>query len=163
MQYDVIEISEEELSQLSTIQIRLLRTAQQKKDEMCRNAERDKQLFYRIALTNGIFNSSIVAAKNKEIDDELYMQLKILKDNLIYNMTLSEPSGGDDLGEDPDVGYIVDYSLSYNERFIIVRDYYLKISDPVERLNLYRADETARKYLSTYYTALYDYFYSLTL
>lgn len=163
MQYDIIDITEEELSQLSTIQIRLLRTAQQKKDEMCRNAERDKQLFYRIALTNGVFNSSIVAAKNREIDDELNLQLAILKDNLIYNMTLSEPTNGDDVGENPDVGYIVDYSLSYNERFIIVRDYYLKISDPVERLNLYRADETARKYLSTYYTSLYDYFYSLTL
>ena len=162
MQFDIIEISEEEIEKLSTIQMQLLRTAQQKKDEMCHNAERDKQLFYRIVLTNGMVNSSLIEAKNKEIDDELNYQIEILKNNLVYNMTLAEPKTDDDTDK-PDVGYLVDYSLSYHERFNIVRDYYLTIPDPTERLNLYRVDETAKVYLATYYTILFDYFSSLAM
>ena len=162
MKFDIIEISGEEIEKLSTIRMRLLRTAQQKKDELCHNAEKDKQLFYRIALTNGMVNSSLIEAKNKEIDDELKYQIEILRENLIYNMTVSEPMTDDDIDK-PDVGYLVDYSLTYYERFNIVRDYYLKIPDPVERLNIYRVDETAKVYLSSYYTVLYDYFTTLAM
>ena len=71
----------------------------------------------------------------------------------------SEPTGGGDTGGeggDESAGYIVDYNLSYNERYVIVRDFYLAIPDTDERLALYGADEVAKKYLSSYYSTLYS-------
>ncbi len=54
------------------------------------------------------------------------------------------------------MGYIVDYTLSYTERYNLVRTYYLSIEDPAQRMSLYAADETARKYLGSYYASLYN-------
>ena len=78
-------------------------------------------------------------------------------------MALNEPTNGDDVGGeggDESAGYIVDYTLPYNQRYAIVRDYYLSIEDPQERMALYTADEVAKKYLSTYYKTLYDVLYT---
>jgi hypothetical protein len=78
-------------------------------------------------------------------------------------MSLNEPTTDDDLGgndADESVGYIVDYSLSYNERYVIVRDYYMSIDDANERLTLYSADEVAKAYLNQYYSTLFNLFYS---
>ena len=79
-----------------------------------------------------------------------------MADNLIYNMSLNEPlpDGGED--SDESAGYIVDYSLSYAERYVIVRDYYFAIADSEERMALYRADDVARAYLGAYYSTLYN-------
>ena len=43
MIFDIVDITEDEVELLTTVQKKLLRTAQQKKDEMVR--KRDKQLF----------------------------------------------------------------------------------------------------------------------
>ena len=37
-----------------------------------------------------------------------------------------------------------------------MRDYYLSIEDPSERMSLYGADSVARKYLGSYYASLYN-------
>ena len=39
MVFDVIDITEEELKKLTTVQMKMLRTAQSKKDELVRKAE----------------------------------------------------------------------------------------------------------------------------
>ena len=159
MQFDIIDITDEEAEKLSVVQMKMLRTAQQKKDELYRKAEKDKAMFKSIVLTSGMKNSTLMDAKSGEIQSELDYQVAVLTDNLIYNMSLNEPTSGDDLGgenSDEGVGYIVDYSLSYNERYVIVRDYYLSIPDPDERMAMYHSDTTAMKYLSSYYSTLYN-------
>ena len=90
----------------------------------------------------------------------------VLREQLIFNMSLNEPThdgetGGDDIGGE-DAGYVVDYELSYLERYILVRDYYLSIEDPAERMALYAADEVAQNYLDHYYTTLYNYLSTFT-
>lgn len=159
MEYDIINITGTELAALTTVQTKLLRTAQQKKNELYRKAEKELKAFRAFAYTSGMKNSSLIEAKKKELKDEAEYQTAILADNLIYNMSLNEPpSGGEggDEGGDESAGYIVDYTLSYNERYVIVRDFYLAISDPDERMALYGADETAKKYLASYYSTLYN-------
>ena len=158
MVFDVIDITEEELKKLTTVQMKMLRTAQSKKDELVRKADMDMQMYRSIVLTAGMKNSTLWADKRAEVYNELDGKCALLADNLIYNMSLNEPpdgSGGDGDG-DESAGYIVDYSLSYNERYVIVRDYYLAIPDPDERMALYAADEVAKKYLSSYYATLYN-------
>lgn len=160
MQFDIIDISEEELKKLSVVQMKMLRTAQQKKDELYHKAENDMKIFRSIYLNAGMKNSTLAEAKRAELQQELDYQTAILADNLIYNMSLNEPTVGGGTEGDESAGYIVDYSLSYNERYVIVRDYYLAIQDPDERMALYSKDETAKKYLSSYYTTLYNVLYT---
>lgn len=163
MKFDIINLTETELNALTVVQMKMLRTAQQRKDELYHKAEKELQTFKRIVFTAGMKNSTLLDEKKAELQKDLDFQMAILADNLIYNMSLNEPTTDDDLGGDEGdegAGYIVDYSLSYNERYVIVRDYYLAIEDPAERMALYTADDTARKYLSSYYTTLYNVLYT---
>ena len=163
MKFDIISLTETELKALTVVQMKMLRTAQQKKDELEHKADKELEMFRTILLTAGMKNSTLYEQKKAELQEEVDYQTAILADNLIYNMSLNEPTNGDELGGsggDESAGYIVDYSLSYNERYVIVRDYYLAIADPNERMALYAADDTAKKYLSSYYTTLYNVLYT---
>lgn len=161
MQFDIIELTQDELIALSTVQMRLLRSAQREKDELTAELARDKQTFYNITVTNGMLGSGVYEDKCGELEAECERRVDIIRDDLIYNMSLNVPTGGD--GDDPpsggEAGYIVDYSLSYLDRYQIVRSYYMAIADPAERLAVYTADETAKAYLGMYYTTLYNVLY----
>ena len=163
MEFDVIEITEEQVKKLTNVQMKLLRTAQQKKHELVRKAEKELRVYRALTLGAGMKYSSLNLSKQEDIQKELNLQTVLLADNLIYNMSLNEPSTGGDLGGeggDEGAGYIVDYSLSYNERYVIVRDYYLAIKNPAERMALYGADDVAKRYLSSYYSTLYNVLYT---
>ncbi|MGN0805806.1 MAG: hypothetical protein ACI4MC_02100 [Candidatus Coproplasma sp.] len=164
MIFDIVDITEDEVDLLTTVQKKLLRTAQQKKDEMVR--KRDKQLYeLKIMLnSNNVENSSIYRQTAAEIQNEYQTELDILVEQLQFNMSLREPTNGDETGDSgmDNSGYIVDYELSYLERYIEVRDYYLTIEDPNERIALLQADTVAQEYLGTYYSVLFDYLMTLT-
>ncbi len=161
MTFDVIELSEEDILAMSTVQMRLLRTAQRAKDELDVKLARDKQAYRTVAVTAGMLNSSLYDDKCEELEEEYGRELAILQDDLIYNLSVNVPVGGDDspgTGGDEEAGYIVDYTLSYLDRYQIVRGYYLAIADPAERLAAYSADTTAQHYLGQYYNTLYNVF-----
>lgn len=157
MEFDIIELTEEQLLGLSAVQMQLLRSAQKSKNTMLRNLESDTAMFDKLLLTNDVKNSSLSAQKRAELkaiyDYELSVLVEQLKYSLIRNEPLPDEGGG--TGK-PEEGYIVDYSLSYVDRYKIVRNYYMSIADPDERVALYAADETAKEYLSSYYQSLYD-------
>lgn len=164
MNFDIIDITEEEVDLLTTVQKKLLRTAQQKKDELVR--KRDKQLFeLRIMVnSNNTHNSSVYAQTAEQINEEYRAEIETLAEQLNFNMNLREPTNGDETGGSgsDNSGYIVDYELSYLERYIEVRDYYLAIENPDERIALLQADTVAMEYLGTYYSVLFDYLMTLT-
>ncbi|MGN0824239.1 MAG: hypothetical protein ACI4MB_04135 [Candidatus Coproplasma sp.] len=164
MIFDIVDITEDEVDLLTTVQKKLLRTAQQKKNEMVR--KRDKQLFeLKIMLnSNNMENSSIYSQMEAEIQKDYQTELDVLVEQLQFNMSLREPTSGDETGDSgmDNTGYVVDYELSYLERYISVRDYYLTIEDPNERIALLQADTVAQEYLGTYYSVLYDYLMTLT-
>ena len=159
MDFDIIELTEEELDMLSTIQLKLLRTAQQNKNELYRRLQSDLQAYYLMCNTNNVYLSSLYQDKKAELEAEYDYEVEVLREQLLFNMALGEPTTGGETGDDgnDDSGYIVDYELSYIERYIQVRDFYLAIDDPSERMALLAADEVAQDYLGSYYTALYDY------
>lgn len=166
MTFDIILLSEEELSAFSVIQLKLLRTAQQKKDALRHQLEMDLQTYKSILYGNNAYLSSLYSDKKTQLTAEYNYQVEILREQLIFNMSLNEPTGDGETGEgDSDVGdspYLIDYGLSYLERYIQVRDYYMTIPDPVERLALYDADDVALAYLDGYYNTLYDYLSTFT-
>ena len=163
MEFDIIQLTETEIEALSVVQMKMLRTAQQKKNELYHKAERELKNYTEMTLGAGMKNSTLAESKRAALWQEADYQTAILADNLIYNMSLNEPSGDGDIGGDggdEGAGYIVDYSLSYNDRYVIVRDYYMAISDPNERMALYSQDDVAKKYLSSYYGTLYNVLYA---
>lgn len=155
MEFDILEYTEEELEKLSTIQLQLLRTAQKRKNELRHKLEQDYAMFKKLAYTEGMYDSSLLAAKRAGLETEFEYQVEILKEQLQYSMKLNEPYP-DRTEEEKQAGYIVDYTLSYTDRYVLVRDYYLAIEDPAERMALYSADEVAKRYLDSYYATLYN-------
>lgn len=164
MIFDIIDITEKEVEKYETIKLKLLRTAQQKKDELRHKMETTLKEYKRMTYTNGTENSDIYEAYKKELEEEFEYQVEILREQLLFNLTLREPTADGETGNNQniyDYVYVVDYELSYVERYIIVRDYYLSISDYDERIALYQKDTVAMDYLGIYYNALFDYIATL--
>lgn len=131
----------------------MLRSAQLKKNELVKKADDELEMYRAAVLGAGMKESSLIAQKSKYINDRLAYDTAIIADNLLYNIALNEPTPDNPTEDLPD-GYVVDYSLKFAERYVVVRNYYMKISNPQERLTLYLADETAKSYLSGYYYTL---------
>lgn len=162
MQFDVVTVSEAELKNFTAVQMQLLRTAQKSKDELVHKMQKELALFKKLVYTDDMKESSLLSQKQAELQAELNYQLAIIVEQYEYGMQLSEPV----IPENPDVtkvGYLVDYSLPYTDRYSIVREYYLSIKDPTERMNLYAADSVAKDYLSSYYRTLFNVLYSYSV
>lgn len=160
MTFDIIDISDEEVEALSVIQLKLLRTAQKTKDEWQRKFEAEMETYRKLLYSQNMEYSTLYQDEYDALNAKLQQDIDILREQLQFNMSLGEPTTPDDMGGsdgDESAGYPVDYSLSYIERYVLVRDYYMSISDPNERLALYTSDDTARRYLNSYYTTLYNY------
>ena len=154
MIFNIIDISEEEIKKLPVEKMKLLRTAQQKKDALVHSVEKELAQYKEKLLTAGMKDSTLYYDKREELELEVSYQCAIIADNLVYAMKLVDISRGEENMDD--YYYVVDYSLSYNERYVIVRDYYLGIKDKKERMARYSADEVAKKYLGSYYGTLYN-------
>lgn len=164
MIFNIIEISETEFLQLNVVQQKLIRTAQQKKNELAHKMENELSAYKQLLYSNGMINSTLYAAMEKELSAEFDYQVEILREQLIYNLTIKEPTNDGETGGSgsDNSSYPVDYELSYLERYVLVRDFYLTIEDPVERLNLLAADTVAMEYLGSYYNSLFNYLASFT-
>ena len=159
MQFDIIDITQDEVDELPAVRQKLIRTAQQKKNALEHEMQQELEVYRCLCYTNNVFRSSLYEDKKAELEQEYEYQVEILREQLIFNMSLNEPTHDGETGDDggDDTAYIVDYELSYLERYIIVRDYYMSIEDPAERMALYSADEVAKQYLGSYYSTLYNY------
>ena len=158
MQFDIIPVTGTEVGKLSTAQLRLLRDAQNKKNELLIKAERELKAFSLSVMGAGMAYSSLIESKRRELDEEVWRKCAVIADDLLFDISAigqSSEGGGGSGGDAPQTEYRVDYSLSYSERYVIVRDYYLRIKDVSERMTKYASDEVAKKYLGTYYKTLY--------
>ncbi len=158
MVFDILDLSERELSELSVVQMQLLRSAQKKKNELQFKMERDIELFEKLLLTDGMDDSSLLEQKRVELEAQYEYDVGIIREQLEYSLKINDPYPGED-EDQSQVGYVVDYSLPYIDRYAIVKQYYLAIEDPAERMNQYGADDVARRYLGSYYTTLYNVLY----
>lgn len=164
MIFDIIPISESEVESLDVVQCKLLRTAQQKKNELRRKLDKELAEIELLCYSNHVEESTIYSEMKSELKAEYEYQVEILREQLLFNMSAREPSVDDELGDsgNDSTGYVVDYRLSYVERYIAVRDYYFSIEDPNERFALFRQDMVAYEYLGSYYNTLFHYIYQFT-
>ena len=154
MNFDIIEVTETYYESLSAAQRKILRTAQKKKNELERQADKRISVFRRKLYNNSVQNSALLEQKSLEIYSELEYETEVLKEQLLYD--LSQYGSMVEKLDYNDAPYEVDFTLSYSERYQIVRDYYMAIPDPNERVNLYLQDEVAKVYLGRYYQSLYN-------
>lgn len=167
MKFDIISITEAEASALSVAMRKLLRTAQKKKNELKRKLDNELEKVNLEAHSRQVDEGSILMDVRYTLRTEYDYQVDILREQLEYDMSVQKEkedgknggggSGGGGGGGDSDAPYRVDYSLSYVDRYVIVRDYYMTIADPNERLELYRNDKIAYDYLGSYYGTLFNY------
>lgn len=165
MTFDIIEITEAELKKLDTVKLKLLRTAQQRKDELYHKLQEEIGEQKRLIISNGMENSSLLAQITAALTEEYEYQVEIIREQMLFSMSLGEPTLGQEMGptgNNGTNGYIVNYELSYMERYIEVRDYYLTIEDPNERVQILRQDQVARQYLGSYYNTLFNYLVQFT-
>lgn len=168
MDIDIIDLEGVELETMPAIRQKLIRTAQKNKNELWRKVVEQLAEYEKLLLANDTFSSTLMESMTLHLEGKFYEDVEILREQLLFNLELNEPTNGDETGggsmgdTGEGEGYLVDYELSYLERYVLVRDYYLSIEDGTERMNLYRADYTARSYLGSYYNALYDYMNQLS-
>lgn len=164
MTFDIVDITEAEIKSMETVRLKLLRTAQQKKDELYHKLQDEIAEQRRLIYSNGMRDSSLLADVTASLTAEYEYQVEIIREQLLFNMSLGEPTTDGETGGNgnDNTAYLVDYELSYMERYIGVRDYYLSIENPNERIALLREDQVARKYLGSYYNTLFNYLVQFT-
>ena len=154
MTIDIIEFTDAQYSALNEEQLQEVMNAQTKKDKLLSSLNEKKRKEKFRLLKNGIFRSNIYDSLCAQWDSEYQSELNAIKERLLFYLRFS-------LKVETPVGhpYVVDYALSYSERFMVVRDYYLATySDPTARMDAFKQDTVAPSYLGEYYASLYDYF-----
>ena len=154
---DIIDLSDEQFSDLNAVQMAMVRAAQTEKNEILAEAEKEKGEIFKELLTNGTARSTYFDERAEAIDDEADAKVEAVKDDLLYQIAYDIDAG--DGNEDGPYRYPENpnYNLSASQRFLVVRSYYMEATDDAEaRLEAYAMDSLARTYLGEYYATLYD-------
>ncbi len=154
---DIIDLSDEQFSDLNAVQMAMVRAAQTEKNEILAEAEKEKGEIFKELLTNGTARSTYFDERAETIDYEAEEKVEAVKDDLLYQIAYDLDAG--DGNEDGPYRYPENpnYNLSASQRFLVVRSYYMEATDDAEaRLEAYAMDSLARTYLGEYYATLYD-------
>ena len=157
MKIDIVDLTSPQYSNLSPVQLAMVRAAQTKKNKIEAEAEKDKRNIKYLLLANNTARSTSLRDAIAEIEAQKEQDIETVKADLDYQLAYEAlGSEGDENGpyrypQNPN------YNLSYSERFLVVRQYYMDVtSDPNARLAAYAADTLARSYLGEFYQTLYD-------
>lgn len=159
MVIDVIAYTNEQFAALTNEQILEVRSVQVRVNELRAKKEAVKENMKFQLSENGAIRSSM-SLKSAEAEILLIDQkIENLREGLLFYLQYASrlPEGNENMPTN--APYLVDYSLSYEERFFIVRDYYeATYTDPYERFQKYCDDRVALIYLGEYHSSLYDWF-----
>ena len=153
---DILDYTDEELRKLSPVQLAMVYSAQTQKNEILAKAEAKKQKRLNTLLSHNAARSSMLQDSVSEIDTDAQMQVDVVKEDLLYRLAYGNYAEGNENGpyrypENPN------YNLSFEQRFLVVRDYYMYVTNNAQtRLSLFRLDTLAPEYLGKYYQTLYD-------
>lgn len=153
MKIDIISYTDTQYAALTEEQIQEIKAAQLEKNRLESALAEAKLKEKHRLIERGIFLSGIWEAYQEKLQAEHDQKIESLRDSLLFYLRFSTK---------PDAygtGYTVDYNLSVEERFAIVRQYYEnKYTDASERFEAFEKDKVAVVYLEDLYSALYDYF-----
>lgn len=154
---DIIDLTDEEYSDLSAVQMAMVREAQEKKNKILAETEQQKEEYLSMLVSNNTSHNTFYALTKARLDADAEEQIAAVKDDLDYQLAYEAlGSEGDENGpyrypENPN------YNLTPSQRFLVVRNYYMQSTeDPDARLAAYAQDTLARQYLGEFYVTLYD-------
>ena len=132
-----------------------MREAQDKKNSLLAKLSEKKRKIYYELLKNGVLRSSMLNTEYAKAEAEYQVAFANALDDMIFRLGYLRTNGQ---GENTDYSYPnnPDYSLSAAERYYVVRDYYMQMSDASVRFALFQADTLAYDYLGQFYSTLYD-------
>ncbi|MBQ8374916.1 MAG: hypothetical protein IJX98_05005 [Clostridia bacterium] len=156
MTIDIIQYTSEQLAALTTEQIIEVKRVQLSKNRLTRNLEEKKRAAKYKLVKAGVFRSQIWEQICLEFEQSYTQEIDNLREGLLFYLHY-----GDQTSSGESNPYPLDYSLSVEERAIVVRDYYNgAYTDPQERYEAFLADKAAKSYVGEMYGALVDYFYA---
>lgn len=157
MTIDIVDLTDEKYSDLNAVQMAMVRAAQIKKNEIVAEAEEEKASIQRELVANNFARSYVQVMANARINAAQLEAINALKEDLDYQLAYEAlASEGNEAGpyqypSNPN------YNLTPSQRFLVVREYYMRVTDdPDARLQAYAGDTLARSYLGEYYATLYD-------
>lgn len=156
MEIDIISYTPEQYSVLTDEQLLQIKEAQIKKNNLLQSLEERLQKEKENLIEKNMIHAGIWELLEERLRNECEEEIAWVRDTLLFYLRYS---GAENMISAP---YTVDFSLTEAERYKIVKDYYMgAYSDAGERLNAYKKDEVAMKYLGEFYASLYDYFNDL--
>lgn len=156
MSYDILEDTEIEEESLSKAALSFVREAQSKKDSLMKALAKDKETLFYTLTGNGMARSSVYTDGCAALDAEYAAAVAKLKEDLSFQVDFM--GGGSSGGGSAEYSYPYnpDYSLDYAQRYYVVSDYYMSMTDANVRFALFQADTLAQSYLGDFYATLYD-------
>ena len=154
---DIVDLTDPEYSDLNAVQVAMVREAQQKKNKILARAEEEKTEYLSLLVAGDMARNSFYALTKASVDADAQAEIAAVKEDLDFQLAYEAlGSEGDDNGpyrypENPN------YNLVPSQRFLVVRNYYMRLTDdPEARLAAFAADSLARSYLGEFYATLYD-------
>ena len=129
MEIDIIDMSSDEFKNLNATQIYLAYAAQVRKEKILKKASLDKAAINRKLVDQNFMRSTLYAAEKTRIDAEAAADIENLRMELLHQMSKEQVLSP---GSSSGIYYYPgnpDYNLSPSERFLVVRDYYMKRTD----------------------------------
>lgn len=153
MNIDILNLTDAQINALSYAQRRILYEGQQKKDALTTQLLKDRENAKLSLIALGTARSDMLSYKYVALDEAYEQAVQLLAQQTLENMETAETDGDISTVTTEDYSYpdSPDYSLSYPDRFAVVRTYYMKTEDPIERYSAFLADDVARDYLGEYY------------
>lgn len=154
---DIVDLTDPEYSDLNAVQVAMVREAQQKKNKILARAEEEKTEYLSLLVAGDMARNSFYVLTKARVDADAQAEIAAVKEDLDFQLAYEAlGSEGDDNGpyrypENPN------YNLVPSQRFLVVRNYYMRLTDdPEARLAAFAADSLARSYLGEFYATLYD-------
>lgn len=156
---DIISYTDSQFAKLTQEQILEVRSAQLKKNKLLAKLEEEKRKEKYRLIKNGVFLSKIWQLYCEKLQREYEQEVENIREALLFYLRFTWKAEGEIESHAP---YKVNYSLTIEERFTIVRSYYeAAFEDAVERYQTFLKDEIAVTYLGELYAPLHDHFYIL--
>ncbi len=158
MTIDIISYTDEQFASLTLEQLKEVREAQTQKDKLSAALEEELQEAKDSLVRKGIFNSSIFSLMQSKLQAEYAQKVELIRDGLQFYLKYSMQPDGSTW----DAPYPINFALSYEARFNVVREYYENTyTDAGERFAAFEQDKFALRYLGELYKSLYGYFKGL--
>ena len=155
MTIDIVDLTEEELANLSLPQILVLRSGQKRKNELTEELEKDIRSAMLLLLANNMLRSTVLDEMIAELQAEYEKKIEELREEVLFGVANSSSLPVQTASYES-APYEVNENYSMVQRVQTVQDYYLSIEDSGERMRLYAQDSVAKDYLGEYYVTLYS-------